>query len=140
MAKTGKAAKQRNYRNHDKTQNRQARSLDALAEFEAFDKSILPQLKKMVLENWSAEKIRKHFAPLVQVKVVEKAMKGDFKAMKDILDRHEGTAVQRIEQKSVIQQMDPKERAALILQKLKDAKVIGADGTVLLEESDEEDY
>jgi hypothetical protein len=140
MAKTGKAAKSRFNKNHDLTQKRQARTLDSLAEFEAFDKSILPQLKKMVLENWSAEKIRKHFAPLVQVKIVEKAMKGDFKAMKDIMDRHEGLAVQRIEQKTTIQNMDAKERAALILQKLKDAKVIGADGSVLLEESDEEDY
>ena len=140
MAKTGKAAKNRFNKTHDLTQKRQARTLDSLAEFDAFDKSILPQLKKMVLENWSAEKIRKHFAPLVQVKVVEKAMKGDFKAMKDILDRHEGTAVQRIEQRSVIQQMEPQERAALILQKLKDAKVIGADGSVLLEEDDEENY
>lgn len=138
MAKSGKAVKNRKNTFHDLTQKRQARSLDSLAEFEAFDKQILPQLKKMVLENWSPEKIRKHFAPLVQAKMVEKAIKGDFKAMKDMMDRHEGMAVQRVEQKTVYAQMDPQERAALILQKLKDAKVIGADGSVLLEADDDE--
>lgn len=139
MAKSGKAVKNRKNQFHDLTQKRQARSLDSLAEFDDFNKQILPQLKKAVLENWSLEKIRKHFAPMVQAKVVERAFKGDFKAMKDILDRHEGMAVQRIESKTVYAQMDPQERAALMLQKLKDAKVIGADGSILLEESDEED-
>lgn len=137
MAKSGKAVKSRKNRTHGLTQHRQARSLDALAEFEAFDKKILPQLKKMVLENWSPEKIRKHFAPLVQVKMVEKALKGDYKAMKDTLDRHEGMAVQRVEQRSVIAQMDPQERAALMLQKLKDAGVIDTTGKVLEDDSEE---
>lgn len=138
MAKSGKKVRQRKNQFHDLTQKRQARDLDTLAEFDDFNKKILPQFKKALLENWSPERIRKHFAPLVQVKMAEKALKGDFKAMKDMMDRHEGMAVQRVEQKTVIAQMDPQERAALMLQKLKDAKVIAADGSILLEESDED--
>jgi hypothetical protein len=108
-----------------------ARSLDALAEFDKFNESILPQLQKMLLENWSPERIRKHFAPMIQAKMVQKAVFGDYKAMKDVLDRHEGMAVQRVEQRSVIAQMDPQERAALMLQRLKDAGVIDTTGTLI---------
>lgn len=111
----------------DRHQEKQARTLDALIEFDQFNKSILPQLKKMVLENWSAEKIRKHFAPMVQASVMQKALLGDFKAQKDVLDRHEGMAVQRVESKTIYAQMSKQELAALALQKLKDAGVIPAE-------------
>jgi hypothetical protein len=40
-------------------------------------------------------------------------------------------AVQRVEQRSVIAQMDPQERAALMLQRLKDAGVIDTTGTLI---------
>lgn len=138
MAKSGKAVKTRKARFDDLTQKRQARSLDHLAEFESFEKSLMPELRKMVLENWSPEKIRKRFAPFMQAKMVQRAMAGDYKAIKDTLDRHEGMAVQRVEQKSIIQQMSDQEQAALILQRLKDAKVISATGEVLLEEGNED--
>lgn len=108
------------------TQARQARTFDALVEFDAFNKSILPQLKKMVLEDWSPEKIRKHFAPMVQASIIQKALSGDFKAQKDVLDRHEGMAVQRVENKTIYAKMDKKELASLALQKLRDAGVIPA--------------
>ncbi len=116
--------KQRGEVKADRQQEKQARTMDALIEFDQFNKSILPQLRKMVLENWSAEKIRKHFAPMVQASVMQKALLGDFKAQKDVLDRHEGMAVQRVENKTIYAQMDKKELAALALQKLKDAGVI----------------
>ncbi len=108
-------------------QNKQARTYDALVEFDQFNQSILPQLKQMILENWSTEKIRKHFAPLVQACVVQKALQGDYKAQKDVLDRQEGMAVQRVENKTVYAKMDNRELAALALQKLKDAGIITAD-------------
>ena len=126
MSNSGKKRAARANSNHDKTQKQQARTIDALIEFDQFNKSILPQLKQMVLENWTPEKIRRHFAPLVQASVVQKALMGDFKAQKDVLDRHEGMAVQRVEQKTVYAKMEKKELAALALQKLKDAGVIPA--------------
>lgn len=112
---------------------RMSRNLDALAEFEVFDSAILPQLKKMVLENWSPDKIRKAFAPIMQAVMIKKGLEGNFKAVKDTLDRYEGTAIQRVESKTVYAQMSKKELAALALQKLLDAKIIDTTGRVIKE-------
>lgn len=138
MAASGKKRRARSESNHDKSQERTARTMDALIEFDQFNKSILPQLKKMVLENWSPEKIRRHFAPLVQASVTMKALQGDFKAQKDHLDRHEGMAVQRVENKTVYAKMDRKELAALALQKLKDAGIVPATARVVKVKDDAE--
>lgn len=113
------------------------RSIDALAEFDLFNETILPELRKMVLENWSPERIRKAFAPLMQGLMIQKGLGGNFKAIKDTLDRHEGTAVQRVEAKTVYAQMSRKELAALALQKLLDAKIIDTTGKVIKEVKDE---
>ncbi len=118
---------------HGLTEHRANRTLDKLAEFEAFDSTILPQLKKMILENWSPERIRKAFAPIMQAQMIKKGLEGNFKAIKDTLDRHEGTAVQRVEQKTTYQQMSKQELAALALQKLLDAKIIDTTGRVIKE-------
>ena len=121
--------KQRYQRNDKmrKTQDRQARSLDQLAEFDKFSKQIMPKLRKAVLEDWSPEKMRKEFAPFMQAKMIQKGIEGNFAALKDTLDRYEGTAVQRIEQKTLYAKMNKQERAALALQKLKDAKLLQFD-------------
>lgn len=116
-----------------KQEHRMSRSLDALAEFEVFETSILPQLKRMVLENWTPDRIRKVFAPIMQGLMIQKGLQGNFKAIKDTLDRYEGTAVQRVEQKTVYAQMSKKELAALALQKLLDAKIIDTTGRVVRE-------
>lgn len=107
------------------------RSLDKLAQFELFDTNIMPQLKKMVLENWPPEKIRRHFAPIMQAQMIRAGLQGNLTALKDTLDRHEGTAVQRVENKTVYARMDKRELAALALQKLRDANIISIDGKVL---------
>lgn len=114
-----------------KQEKRMVRNLDALAEFEVFDTTILPQLKKMVLENWPPERIRKAFAPIMQGIMIQKGLQGNFKAVKDTLDRYEGTAIQRVEQKTVYAQMSKRELAALALQKLLDAKIIDTTGRVI---------
>lgn len=119
-------------------QKNMARTLDALAEFDKFNESILPMVKKAIMENWSPERMRKHFAPMIQGRMVEKALKGDYKAMKDTLDRHEGMAVQRVEQKTVYQQMGNQELAALALQKFRDAGMLDAEFKVVVDEAVEE--
>lgn len=138
MAQKGKQGRNKRTGYQGAHQNREARTLDKLAEFEAFDKSILPQLKKMVLENWAPDKIRRHFAPMLQARMIERGLSGDFKAIKDTLDRHEGLAVQRIEQKTLHMQMSKKELAALALQKLRDAGIIDTTGKVIKEVSVED--
>jgi hypothetical protein len=55
-----KATSRRNSTRPDQ-QKKMARSLDALAEFDKFNESILPQLQKMLLENWSPERIRRMY-------------------------------------------------------------------------------
>lgn len=122
-----------------KEEYKKVRSLDALAEFELFERSILPQLKKMVLEDWSPDRIRKAFAPLMQGIMIQKGLQGNFKAVKDTLDRYEGTAVQRVNTTTVYAQMSKKELAALALQKLLDAKIIDTTGRVIKDATDDED-
>ena len=120
----------RTRQNWDSETERAARNLDALAEYEEFCGGVLPQLRRMVLEGWSAEKIRKTFSSKVQARMITSALTGNIrsaatlKAIKDTLDRHEGTAVARMEQKSVYAKMDKKELAALAFQKLMDAGII----------------
>src|SRR5688500_2645913 len=120
-------------------EKRMVRSLDKLAEFELFDKNVMPQLHKMVLENWSPEKIRRAFAPIMQAQMIKAGLQGSLTAIKDTLDRHEGMAIQRVEQKNVYSRMDKRELAALALQKLLDAKIIDTTGRVIKGVSDEED-
>lgn len=131
--------KRRKQANEGLTQVRKNRSLDALAEFEVFDQSILPQLKRAVLENWPPEKMRKAFAPLIQAVVIKQGLMGSFRAAKDTLDRHEGTAVQRVNTTTVYAQMSKQELAALALQKLLDAGIIDTTGKVVKELPKKED-
>ncbi len=138
MAKSGKEAKLRGSRQKEVTQDRTARTMDALIEFDTFNSTILPQLRKMVQENWTPEKIRKHFAPMVQAMAVQKALNGSEKMMMDLLNRHEGMPVQKIENKTIYARLEGKELAALALQKLRDAKIIDTTGKVIREAVDEE--
>lgn len=132
----GRKARSRNLQYSGKKQRSMARALDKLAEYDLFDQSIMPQLQKMVLEGWTPERIRKSFAPLFQARMIQAGL-GDLNksatmnALKDLLDRHEGTAVQRVENKTLYGKMDRKELAALALQKLKDAGIVAVDGRVI---------
>lgn len=141
---SGKRAKANTRRVGNAAEHRAARSLDALAEFEMFDANIMPQLKKMVLENWAPEKIRKAFAPIMQAQMIKAGLGPvtsnlTLKAIKDTLDRHEGMAVQRVDTVTRYGKMDKKELAALALQKLLDAKIIDTTGRVIKETIDHED-
>lgn len=116
------------YRKKSKEEGKALTLHEKISQFELFDQNILPMLKDMVLENWSPEKIRKAFAPFIQAKMIQEGLKGNYSAMKDTLDRHEGMPVQRVEQRTVYAKMDKKELAALALQKLLDAGIIDVTG------------
>lgn len=130
MGRAGKQVRKRIIKKEgatlDRTQRKTARTLDQLAVFDDFNSRIMPELRKCITEKWPNEKIRKHFMPMIQTMVVERALRGDFKAMKDILDRHEGLPVQRVQQNTVIASMSKQELAALALQRLKDAGLLDA--------------
>lgn len=116
-----------------RAEHRMAAQLDRIAAFNLFEETILPQLQRMVLENWAPDRIRKAFAPLMQGMMIQKGLQGNFRAIKDTLDRYEGLAVQRVEQRTVYAQMSKQELAALALQKLRDAKIIDVEGQVIKE-------
>jgi hypothetical protein len=108
----------------DSETERAVRSIDALAEYEEFCEALLPQLRRMILEGWSAEKIRRECAAMVQAQGITKAMRGDLRAIKDVLDRHEGTALKRQAVAHQYASMSKPELVALARQKLLDAGVI----------------
>jgi hypothetical protein len=91
----------------------------------------------MVQEGWSADKIRREVGPYVAARIAGMALLGNIKsantmkAAQDTLDRLEGKAIQRVEQKTIYAQMSKRELAALVLQKLQDAKIIDAEGRVI---------
>ncbi|MFN7684600.1 MAG: hypothetical protein ACK5QT_04220 [Oligoflexia bacterium] len=122
---------------HDSEEEKIVRSIDDLAEFEDFKQALLPKLRKMVLEGWSADRIRLEVGPYIAARIAGMALLGPvksastLKAAQDTLDRLEGKAVQRVEQKTIYAQMSKKELAALAWQKLIDAKIISADGRAL---------
>jgi hypothetical protein len=141
LANTTKARKQRMSAKADKIQRRTAEALDELAVYDEFKASFLPLLRKMIREGMPIDKIRKAFAPAVQAQMIQQALKGDFKAMKDTLDRFEGMAVQRVEQKTVHANMDLDELRALVAQRANDtglAKIIEAKFKKVTDESNKD--
>jgi hypothetical protein len=112
-------------------EDKRSRNLDKLAEYEQFDKLLMPKLKKMVLENWAPERIRKEFESFAQARVVEIGVKqGNLAALQDILNRQEGTPVQRQEHTHKYGRMDKRELAAFALQRLRDAGLISPQGVL----------
>jgi len=121
----------------DSEEERLVRSIDDLAEFQAFKEAMLPKLRQMVLEGWSADKIRREVGPYIAARIAGMALLGNvknantMKAAQDTLDRLEGKAVQRVEQKTIYAHMSKQELAALALQKLLDAGIIDSSGRVI---------
>ena len=120
LANTTKVRKARYAARAEGEQKKRARDIDELAVYDEFKASFLPLLRKMIREGVPIDKIRKAFAPAVQAQMIQQALKGDFKAMKDTLDRFEGMAVQRVEQKTVHANMDLEELRALVAQRAND--------------------
>ncbi len=120
IANTGKARRARYAARAEGEQKKRGRDIDELAVYDEFKASFLPLLRKMIREGVPIDKIRKAFAPAVQAQMIQQALKGDFKAMKDTLDRFEGMAVQRVEQKTVHANMDLEELRALVAQRAND--------------------
>lgn len=112
------------YGKKEKTEGKQLKLHERIAQFELFNESIMEPLREMVLAGAPPSKIRQAYASLVQARMVQEAAQGNYQAMKDVLDRHEGTAVQRQESITRYAKMDKSELAALTLQKLKDAGII----------------
>lgn len=122
---------------HDSEEERMARMMDDMAEFEEFKQSLLPKLRRAVLEGWSADKIRREVGPYVAARVASMALLGParsgttMKAAQDTLDRLEGRPIQRQETLHRYAPMSKAELAALTFQKLKDAGIISPNGHII---------
>ncbi len=79
-----------------------ARSLDLLADYDAYAEEIAPILRKAVLEKWAPAKIFEHFSSYIAARAVtvalqEKDSSKALAAVKDLLDRSVGKATEKIE-------------------------------------------
>ncbi len=114
----------RTRQNWDCETERAVRSLDDLAAYEEFCEAIPSRLRRWVLDGWSADRMRRECAALIQAQGISKALRGDIRAIQDVLNRYEGTAIKRVESKNVYAQMSKQELVALAFQKLKDAGLL----------------
>lgn len=119
MPDNGRKAKSRQGTLAEKAENKQLELLDQLAQFEDFQKTILPALQADVKAGLTSEELRKKYTSLVQARILTTALanpdvKAALTAAKDILDRAEGTATQRIEQTHRLEKL-PEEQLDAIL-------------------------
>lgn len=106
-------------------QKRMAETLDDLEEFESFKKDILPKLRREMQKGSSAEDIFKMVTPLLAGKLASMALttkdnKESMAMIKDILDRSQGKARERIQVTTKYEQMSDEELAALVRQQEED--------------------
>ena len=107
--------------------------IDQVAEFDEFRTQVAPKIKAMIKAGYTTERMRKEIAGLVQARVASIALAGDaksavtLKACQDVLDRHEGSAPQKIEVTRKYEIMSNDELKALAFQKLQDAGIIEAE-------------
>jgi hypothetical protein len=116
------------------TEHRMVRAIDELAEFEDFQQLVLPKLRKAVKEGWSAEKIYKEMSSLAAAKAVTHAMTAEdpakaLTAIKEILDRSQGKAVERREIKTKVEAMSDEELDSMLASEIDELKEVKKDGS-----------
>ena len=123
------------YKNRKKeyAKRKQDRMLTKLAEFEEFTTSILPKLRAMLKEGAQADDILEFSkaaaaARIVTIAATERDSTKALAAAKDVLDRTQGKAVERIQQTHKFERLEEEQLDALLLSKLKEAEVIDVDG------------
>jgi hypothetical protein len=87
---------------HMSNQNKMANQLDQLALFEEMQAELLPKLQKLIRQNASPEKIYKEFAALAAARTVSVALTEEdsgkaLAAVKEVLDRTQGKATEKVE-------------------------------------------
>ncbi|OFZ79710.1 MAG: hypothetical protein A2603_06165 [Bdellovibrionales bacterium RIFOXYD1_FULL_55_31] len=99
-------------------------AIDKLDEYEKYETNILSLLEKAVEENWSLPKIRKDLASFFQAIMVQRGLAGNRAAIKDVLDRHEGTSTRKKDVEHQYAKLSKAELAAMLYKKLNDAGLI----------------
>lgn len=99
-------------------------ALDKLSEFEKYETNILPLLERAVEENWPLSKIRKELASFFQAIMVQRGLAGNRAAIKDVLNRHEGSSTRKRDVDRQYAKLSKTELAAMLYKKLNDAGLI----------------
>lgn len=103
-------------------QDSAASSLDSLAEYEEFREMFLPAIRKALLKGWSGETILKHFKPIMMARLVQLGAIGgesaSLTAIKEILDRTDGKAVQKTENIHKLGKLPDEELDAILATKV----------------------
>ncbi len=102
------------------------RSVDKLAEFEEFHEMFLPSIRKDLVKGASAEEILKKYKPIIAARLVQLGATGGesaaLGAIKELLDRTEGKAVQKQEHTHRLARLPEDELNAVIASKLSKIK------------------
>lgn len=117
------------------------RMLDKLAEFEEFNATILPKLRQMLKEGAQADEILEFSkaaaaARVVTIAATERDSTKALAASKDILDRTQGKAVERVQQTHKFEKLEEEQLDALLWSKLKEAEVVTDDSETSEEDKD----
>ena len=112
----------------NKAEYRMVATLDALAEFEAFQDDILPLLRKAIKEGWTREQIDQH--PKVQALLAARQITIALKemdsakalsAIKDLRDRTQGKPTEKVETTHRMAQLPDEQLDSILLSKLEAA-------------------
>lgn len=116
-----------------------ARSIDRLAEFEEFQDMFLPSIRKDLTKGASWEEILKRYKPFVAARLVQLGITGGetaaLGAIRELLDRTEGKAVQKQEHTHKLAKLPEDELDAVIKSKLEKLTIEATGRTI---EDDEE--
>jgi hypothetical protein len=121
-------------------QDAQARSVDNLAEYETFREMFLPEIRKALMDGLKAPQILEKFKPIMAARLIQIGGTGGenaaITAIKEIMDRTEGKAVQKQEHTHRLARLPEEELDAVLASKLQRLTV---DVTPRKEEDDSED-
>lgn len=135
MSQNGARPKsRRHHRTHPHTQgathdNRMAKMIDDLAEFEDFRQTVLKAIRKDISKGLSAKELREKYAAIVQGRLLTDALttedvgKAAFIG-KDIIDRVEGKATEKKEVTHKFSEMKDDELDAILKSEIEDLEDI----------------
>lgn len=108
----------------------QARSLDALAEFETFREMYAPEIRRDLMNGLTDKQILEKYKPLVAARMVQTAVAGDAKdaisAGREIYNRLEGTPAAKVDITHKLERLKDAELDALLESELNKLESIEA--------------
>jgi hypothetical protein len=121
--KSGRKARAEAANRKNQQENFTARQLDHLADFEEFQATLLPAIRRDLKAGLSAKDIRKKYQAMVQARLVMTALLDpdagkSTAAAKDIMDREEGRATENVKHTHRMEDLPDAEVDALLFSEL----------------------